>query len=318
MLFDPGLDFEGGLKALNDVGGSPDGFHPAADPDWLLSALNRGGGQAFDFLASEEGVAPPPIPTGFDLDLTDRKAADDFLLYGAGEPEPEPEPTPVDDVIVPGVRVIPGSTVGITIGDIPDPFGGDPGGGGGVLNEPQDPGHAGEDCALNEIRDEINQRSTNDTAEHSSAVYRGDDGRYRSTPVFTGSSGSAPIDSVIIWLIENGIPFGQVTSLYHNHDSAGGTANASETAVNQYPSHLFAANGYGDWFIAGLFVNPPAAFGQASGANPAVFRMVIEDTGGTARSFNYQDRAFYESLTLEQMVNGLGLPAALGGCGGSQ
>lgn len=119
------------VKAPNDLGGATDGFHPAADPDWLLSALNRGGGQAFDLLAPDDGFAPPPIPTGFDLDLTGRKAADDFLLFGAGEPEPEPEPTPVDDVIVPGVRVIPGSTVGITIGDIPDlPYPPDGGGGG--------------------------------------------------------------------------------------------------------------------------------------------------------------------------------------------
>jgi hypothetical protein len=143
----------GGLKALNDLGGATDGFHPAADPDWLLSALNRGGGQAFDFLAPDDGFAPPPIPTGFYLDLTDRKAADDFLLYGAGEPEPEPEPTPVDDVIVPGVRTIPGSTVGITIGDIPDPFGGDPGEG-GQGSEPLAP----------DVPRDLSQRSCSDLA----------------------------------------------------------------------------------------------------------------------------------------------------------
>lgn len=154
MLFDPGLDFDGDLKALNDLGGAPDGFHPAADPKWLLSALNRGGGQAFDFLAPDDGVAPPPIPTGFDLDLTDRKAADDFLLYGTGEPEPEPEPTPVDDVIVPGVRVIPGSTVGITIGDIPDlPYPPDAGGGGGGPPVEED-----DDCPWNEAFDQLSEQ----------------------------------------------------------------------------------------------------------------------------------------------------------------
>ncbi|MBX9575617.1 MAG: hypothetical protein K2X07_08265 [Caulobacteraceae bacterium] len=325
MLFDPELTHEGERHSPFMAFGVADDA-PLPATDWVQTLLDhRAVGNLERFMEVDDPRPEMPLLIAFDSE--DLKARDGFVLFGIEGEDPFeglPDGGEVDDITVPGNPNYDDpyddwwETGGSAGGEGGGP-GGDGGSGGGEgPTVPQDPGHAGEGCALNAIRDEINGEPTNDSSEHSAAVYRGADGRYYTTPVFTGSSGSAPVDQLIVWLIENGIPFSQITSVYHNHDSAGGASNPNEIAVNQYPSHLFAANGIGDWFMAGLFVNPPSQLGQVAGADPLVFRMVVEDTAGTARAFRYQDRQFYEALSLQDMLNGVGLPAPVGGCGSSQ
>lgn len=211
----------------------------------------------------------------------------------------DPDPDPYDDWWEVG---------GSPGGGGPGP-GGTGGGGGGGQTPPSEDTHQGEDCATQAIKDEIDSKPTNNTKEHSAIVYKGADGLYRTSPAFTGSAGTAPLVELIQWTLDNNVAFSQVTSLYHNHDSLTGADNPNEVAVNRYPSSsLYASNGRGDWGIADDFVR--------LGADPAVFKLTIEDTEGKARDFAYADKAKYENLTLDQMKAKKDLPPEEGGCGG--
>lgn len=197
-----------------------------------------------------------------------------------------------------------------------DPVIGGDGSGGGDT-PPGQQGHQGENCATAAIQAEIDSKPTNNTAEHTAAVYRGSDGLYYNTPVFVGTGGTVAVAQLISWMLSNNIDFSQLTSLYHNHDDASVPNDPTNIGVNRYPSHLYASNGSGDWAIADLFVNPHPSLGQTGGADPNVFKLTIEDTNGVARDFLYADAAKYKALTKQEMEVGKDLPGAETGCGGA-
>lgn len=184
-----------------------------------------------------------------------------------------------------------------------------PSGGGGQpldLDLDQD-GYNGFDCAVNSIKDAINDLSTNDTNEHVAIVFMGPDGKYHASPPFTGAGGSVDYAQLGQWMLSRGLSISDIVGLYHNHPSA--TSTNPDPDLHRYPSNRFSV-GLGlpnDWSVAAAFVS--------NGANPSRFVMIVEDQNGDVRYFRYDEKEKYEDLTVAEMEARKNLPDENGDCG---
>ncbi len=93
--------------------------------------------------------------------------------------------------------------------------------------------------------------------------------------------------------------------IIHNHPDLLGPAE--DDAEGRYPSSM--TDGPDDW-------DALARFAQAYGvANPSLF---IIDNVGVTREYRLSDRAFFESMTAQQRIDGVGLPAPVSCSNNSQ
>lgn len=183
------------------------------------------------------------------------------------------------------------------------------GGGGGGAGGPNVDGltpHQGLQCASNEIKEAINDLSTNDTNEHVAIVFRGPDGQLYTSPPFVGAAGSVAWGALGQWMAAHNVNFSDVEGLYHNHPTT--TSTNPDPDLHRYPSNSNSVlpGQPNDWGVATMWVG--------FGANPARFTLIVEDQNGVARQFPYADRAQYENMTVQEMEQAANLPGGVAAC----
>lgn len=232
-------------------------------------------------------------------------------LSGAGDDD---DATDLEDVVVVGDWEFPPLIPYSPGGGSPPDGSGDPTGGGGGGGGSSGPdvrgleGHEGVACATNDIRDDINSQSTNDSSEHVGIVFQGSDGRYYSSPGFTGASGEVDYVQLGQWMAGRNISLSDIVVIYHNHDATSSTN--PDPDLHRYPSNqnTVAPGANHDWMAYDAFV--------AGGVNAGTLLIAIEDQNGVVRFFDYDDRDAYANMTREEMERRENLPSEAGGCGG--
>lgn len=155
---------------------------------------------------------------------------------------------------------------------------------------------AASDNAALRLRDAIKEDPNDHRKEHVALIFRDSRGIIMTSPLFEGTDRSANVSAAVNWLISQGHPTGNITGLVHNHDRDYYGRTEDEERLNRYPSDA-------DWAAAQILIS--------LGADPGVFRHYIVDTNGEMREFDYDDRLIYESLSIQQKINGRELPPSL-------
>lgn len=155
---------------------------------------------------------------------------------------------------------------------------------------------AASDNAAVSLRDAIKDDPNDHRKEHVALIFRDSRGVIMTSPLFEGTDRSANVGAAVNWLISQGFPTGSITGLVHNHDRDYYGRTEDEERLNRYPSDI-------DWAAAQSIIG--------LGADPGIFRHYIVDTNGQMREFDYDDRALYEALSLQQKINGRELPPVL-------
>ncbi len=136
------------------------------------------------------------------------------------------------------------------------------------------------------MRDTIEYFPSYSTTEYGVTMAMGSDG----VPFAVGNAALAgDLDETELYLPTDA---SNVFGTVHNHPSGGSDYNL----LNRYPSD-------NDWSAADAFIS--------NGADPNNFSMFIMDANGDLREFEYSDRALYQDLSQDDMIDGDDLPPVM-------
>ena len=169
---------------------------------------------------------------------------------------------------------------------------------------PTPPTYTTMNAAVEALHMQLATAKDKDTKEHFGIVYKDASG-YHTSPLWTGTGLKGNLQPLFNWMAANAVPFSEVVSFYHNHDSYEYATTSDEAAVNRYPSLI--QNEGKDWLAADFFVHPGP---NITGADPSVFVLSLEDTDHVVRDFSYSLESTYTSLSTDDMVGGYRLPSA--------